>query len=422
MKRRAFTLLETMMATGIASVVVLACVMIMYTMNRTDYSMEVRAEQRFALGRIRTVMERAFSSLLMSDEPRPGPTSDVDNLAGGQLNQRINAPRTTPAARASSAAGKSDAGSDQATDGTDAREAARRQPKPPPPPRIILGPDTAKNRTILYPMPGGELVETNPQRLEVVLHRSPIPEAVIDPMDMPLPPRRQRQREREQRRSEQEESGPRIARPVTEEEPDEAALPVRAVRGAFELYPQPPRGYRPPGIPTQPAVLDGSFEPTGLWELWWIPLRPPGLDPESMTGNEYLFSGLARPYFIAGDLKYVRWTAFYESSKRQELLSTWTGDLPAYIEMQVETAAGLKANWMFEVDWAVGPEVARREEETPPGRGSNTATTTTTTTSGESPVTRRGGARPTPTPSPSRPAAPARPGTGRGPDRKGGGK
>ncbi len=426
MNRRGFTLLETMMATAIASVVVLACVMFMYAMNRTDASMEVRAQQRSSLGRIRTVMHRTFSSLLMSDESRPT-GAELDNLVGGQLNQRINAgPRTTPTATpvATTASDKgapeAKAEADQPGAAADAQRPGPplKQPKPPPVPRIILGVDSSKTGTYLFQSTrDAPVMEMNPQRLEVVLHRSPIPEAVIDPMDMPLPTRSARRRE-EQRRSEAEAqnsstapSATSTARPLTpqdeEETPDDSALPVRAVRGAFELFPQPPRGYRPPGLPAAPLNLDGSFEPTGLWELWWVPLRPPGIDPETMTGNEYLFSGLSRPYFIAGDLKYARWTVFIANGKRSDLLSTWTGDLPAYVEMAVETSAGLKSNWMFEVDWAVGPEVARRPEKDDTARRATTAGQNAdggaAVNRTDSPIIRSGGARPMP--SPTRPSA-----------------
>jgi prepilin-type N-terminal cleavage/methylation domain-containing protein len=435
--RRGFTLLETMMATAIASVVVLACMMFMYAMNRTDASMEVRAQQRSSLGRIRTVMHRTFTSLLMSDESRPT-GGELDNLVGGQLNQRISTgPRPTPTATPVAPEAAGDKGAADTKGSTDQPGApgepeapTRKQPKPPPVPRIILGVDSSKTGYFDYQAaPDAPIEPVSPQRLEVVLHRSPIPEATIDVMDMPLPTRSQRRRE-EQRRSEAEEqesgaatSATSTARALTpgsdEEELEESALPVRAVRGAFELFPQPPRGYRPPGLPAAPVSMDGSFESTGLWELWWIPLRPPGLDAETMTGNEYLFSGLARPYFIAGDLKYARWTVFIANSKRPDLLSTWSGDLPAYVELRVETSAGLKSNWMFEVDWAVGPEVARKPEDQNTARRATStdqnADGGTAANKADSPIMRSGGARPLP--------SPTRPSSGeKRTDRKGGGK
>src|SRR6185436_11703184 len=68
--RRAFTLLETMLAASIGAMVVFACLGIFYLMNRTDRAMEARANDQAQLERLRFVMERTFSSLLTSDEPR----------------------------------------------------------------------------------------------------------------------------------------------------------------------------------------------------------------------------------------------------------------------------------------------------------------------------------------------------------------
>jgi hypothetical protein len=110
-----------------------------------------------------------------------------------------------------------------------------------------------------------------------------------------------------------------------------------------------------------------------------------------------MFAGLGRPYFVAGNLKYARWTAFFRKEKRGDLVSTWSSDLPAYVELQVETSAGLQSNWMFEIDWANGPEVAKKPEPTAAdaskfrlGEAAAATGTAGQPTRGERPVTRDG--------------------------------
>jgi hypothetical protein len=402
-----------MLAAAMASMVVLACVALMYSMNRTDRMMEVRADQRSDLGRIRTVMERTFTSLLMSDEPQSlynpeaSDTEETGQFSGRFSNRR---PAAAPAAAAPAAGAPKG-------DNTGAGEAestrTRREPLPPPAPRIMLGVDANSPLTVHFkPSDDVQGIDLAPQRLEVVLHRSPVPQAKVDPLTMPLPPRSTRRTRAETRTDAPEALGGREVQPVSqptentsdegllEEDPSEGTLPVRAIRGAFELHPQPPRGYRPAGVPTAP-VLDprrGNYESTGLWELWWIPLPPPESEGMPTTRREALYAGLGKPYYIAGDLKYARWTAFFRKSKRADLVSTWSGDLPAYMELQVETSTGLQSNWMFEIDWATGPEIAKRPEPTPePADRSGAAARAAPVqpTRIDRPASRAGGARPT---------------------------
>lgn len=393
--RRGFTLLETMLAAAMASMVVLACVGLMYSMERTDRMMAVRADQRSDLGRIRTVMERTFTSLLMSDEPQSLYNAEAsDTEETGQFSGRFaSRPRTGAAAAAPATAAPAVSGAAGAgvATGENASDAARtrREPLPPPPPRIMLGLDTNSPLTLRYqPSDDVQAIDIAPQRLEVVLHRSPVPQAKVDPLTMPLPPRSTRRTRAETRTDAPEALGGRELQPdrdpaettpgeeTEEEDPSDATLPVRAIRGAFELHPQPPRGYRPPGIAVAPALdpRAGGYESTGLWELWWIPLPPAESEGIATTRREAMYAGLGRPYFVAGDLKYARWTAFFRKNKRADLVSTWSGDLPAYMELQVETAAGLQSNWMFEIDWATGPEIAKRPEPTPESSERATAT------------------------------------------------
>ncbi len=395
------------MAAALASLVVFAGMGMLFTMNRTDRMLETRAQERAQLSRLRLVMERTFSSLLMSDEPRTGTTAGNRRDISDQLD----------VGGVTAAQPVAENGRDGASGG--AADAANKDKKdkalkPPPPPRIVLSVE-AGGRALLHYVPVGEeqAVDASPQRLEVVLHHTPIPQVKVDPMDMPLPPRSRRRTAPSERReapgiggAEDGGAAEDGAEELSVEE--EAALPVRAVRGAFEMHPQPPRGWRAPGIPQQPADVLDPFVPTGLWELWWMPLPPPGSEDVEVSAREAAYAGAGRPYLVAGDLKYVRFTAFFARGHRQDLVSTWTGDLPAYVELQAETAGGLKANWMFEVDWATGPEVAKRPERADRG-GSSVETTSpdgASTTGGSKPGTPSGAqpAQPRKSGTPQRPA------------------
>jgi hypothetical protein len=169
---------------------------------------------------------------------------------------------------------------------------------------------------------------------------------------------------------------------------DAMTVPVRAVRGAFEVRPQPPRSARVEGGQGRPAAFDQQQQqPTGQWEVWWVPL--PRLDSDGMVDVPVdsanapdLLADSARPFLIASNLRFIRWTVFQERERKVELSSTWSSDLPAYVEVEAETAAGLSVNWMFEIDWAVGPEVAHKPTipGTPPAQdAANTAAGTPAT-------------------------------------------
>ena len=131
--------------------------------------------------------------------------------------------------------------------------------------------------------------------------------------------------------------------------PDADQAPVRAARGAFELRPQPLTGKR-----LRKAQASG-IAPVQAWEMWWVPLPPRHPGSEAPSDEEMAFAG--PPYRIASNIRYAKWTVFDDREKKYELKATWEQQLPAHIELAVETTGGLTANWMFEVDWGRGPEV-----------------------------------------------------------------
>ena len=363
----------------------------MFTVERTDRMLEVRARERSQLEHIQVIMERTFSSLLVSDEPLPSTKGGTAEAVPTDASGRpvVGSPKGDSAKDASAAGADTDKAKDEADKGTASERPGTR---PPPFPRVILSPDTNAASLAALSMSSRVLSRGStgsgtdmsvyenflPQRLEVVLHRSPMPQATVDPMTLPLPPRKLRRKAKEaESKSGSEERSEAAADTASDdvpEEEDELTMPARAVRGAFEMHPQPPKGWRPPGLATSPADWNTDFATSGLWELWWIPLLPPGSEDQPVTVREAMFTGLGRPQMVASDLRFVRWTVFIKRQHQETLISTWSSDLPAYIEVQAETSSGMTANWMFEVDYAAGPEMARKPDTAKP-RGTDASKT-----------------------------------------------
>lgn len=126
-----------------------------------------------------------------------------------------------------------------------------------------------------------------------------------------------------------------------------------AVRGVFELRPDGPNVKPVPGT-----------ERTG-WTLWWKPLppvttesaegdvaEPRAIDPSETPGAVPLATGLVK----------AEWKAFKQRQWAAGIAATNMVELPAYVTLAVETTAGLKADWMFELSWSNGPEVIEEEE------------------------------------------------------------
>jgi hypothetical protein len=416
-----------MLAAAIGALVVFACLGIFVLMNRTDRAMEARATDQVQLERLRMVMERTFTTLLMSDEPRntrPGALSvatPVENLqaalkdakpgdpktgggsgggAGGAGGGGAGTDRFAPTDRFGDKSGGSGAkggssrfgaksGGSAVGDRTDKPGADADDPtkdgdsknpavRIPPPPRLVLAMDQLPAGTMTHSLGAGQEVqeELAPQRLEVVLYQSPVPTDNIDPVELALNSvRHKRSSSRFNDSDKHEERGSGVDKPPTAAEQaadaETMTAPVRAVRGAFEIRPQLPRTNGQITPASYPQDLQQNT--TGLWQVWWVPLArldATGL-PESPLDPADVADGAIpqtpAPFLVASNLRYIKWTVFHERGRKPELSSTWSGDLPAYIEVEAQTAAGLAVNWMFEVDWAVGPEVPHPPAATPGG-------------------------------------------------------
>jgi hypothetical protein len=98
------------------------------------------------------------------------------------------------------------------------------------------------------------------------------------------------------------------------------------------------------------------------WEMWWVPLPPRSVGELSDQALEP--SG--DPFLVASNLRFAKWTMFDDRERKTAMTATWEQQLPAYVELEVETTSGLTANWMFEVDWGRGPEVPPQPTELGP--------------------------------------------------------
>ncbi|QOI98954.1 MAG: hypothetical protein HRU70_03665 [Phycisphaeraceae bacterium] len=131
-----------------------------------------------------------------------------------------------------------------------------------------------------------------------------------------------------------------------------------AIRGAFELVPHfttPSERRRNPDAPQM------------VWELWWTPLPPIPENPEVEPPPISMAAGY--PVKLCGDLiratirlrKDSGWQSQYDAASQTEL--------PAFANVKLEFADGTKADWLFELDFSVGVEVALNPEDADPGAG-----------------------------------------------------
>lgn len=301
-----FTLLEVMLASVIGALVLGVCVAMFSAIGRADDRMSVRFDQALGLERARVVVGRAMDSLVMSTEPIPT-GGDTRAIAG--------------------------------------REASAAQPRPLPAARFIVEPDPSETieRLVRQARISGQNVIgglTAPQRVEVTLLQSPVPND------------------------------------------DQAAEGSgrRAIRGMFEVRPDrmTPPGY---GAGSQAGVRSGQVEG---WTLWWRPLPADGQGLEEARAGEPTRDRLATP--IVSGLSDCTWTVYRKRERRKELKATWALDLPAYVELKVTTTSGITAHWMFEVGWTNSPEIIEEavtaEGEQPSAEGRTPAPATGTPAGG----------------------------------------
>lgn len=106
------------------------------------------------------------------------------------------------------------------------------------------------------------------------------------------------------------------------------------VRGALELRPSRTRSGKPCSAVWWIPLIET--------EEGWIPMR----DDRGFTLGDKVIDG------VVG----IRWTIFDDRQRKSTYSAIWYDELPAYVEVELRTTAGLYANWMFDVGWFVGPD------------------------------------------------------------------
>lgn len=265
--RRAFTMLELLLAMALASLVSLGVFGVLSMVSRADSTLESRSLRVRELATLHALLQEGFDSLVMSSDERP-------NDGVGALNEG---------------------------------EVLEDEPEDDIRPRIILAFDPSDLAQI-------PIARNTPQTLEITLRRGI---AGFDaPDDLPFNP----------------------------------SLRRDAVRGVLELRPE-----------------------QGAWALWWRPVNELG-EPFHV---DYESRREASALRLAGGLSACRWVIFYRNQRLSEFEATWSGDLPAYIELELSTTSGQYANWIFELGWSSAAEVAQLDADP---AGTNPADTPTGTT------------------------------------------
>lgn len=301
---RAFTLLEVALASLLGLVVVMASFGVFTAIDRTDAMLRARAAQAGELERLHVVMSRAFLTFVVAerapttparppqDEQRPGQTPAPS--PGGRTN-----PARTPG---SPSQPQRDAdGSAAASSGQSASVAPTTREAPAPTrPRVSLYTDPNLASSAMMRRAGVQ-GDVRPQRFEMLLADAPIrdsgaPGTSVVEDDLP--------------------AAPELLTPVG-----------RVVRGAFEL---------------RPTETNDGREIPGSWSIWWVQADGDGRATSSIR--------------VAEGLSYVHWRCFQKRERLDTYQAIGSTELPAYIEMDVETTSGLTASWMFEIGWFTGSD------------------------------------------------------------------
>ncbi len=341
--RPGFTMLELSLAALIGGLIVMACFGIFNAMDRADRTLRSRFDQSEQLANLQVIMRRTFVSLVMSSNTEPRPRTGASNQAPTSKDLAASDPASRAAA-GSSPASQGSGAQPQVGGAAQSSAVASAAPTDQPlePPRVVLIEDRRVSETPMTRLPLLDSAEREqstptvwkPQRLEVVLRRPPIPvpRPAADGRGIsPFPD----------------------GNPGRDDSGDVEAGASRLFRGIFELKPVPPGTPGPGGAPVRQITT---------WALWWRPM-PPGKSLDAGLSGRIDEYDLAPPSLVASDLTYLRWQFFDDRLKKAEFATAYFTKLPAYIEMEVQTATGMWASWMFEVDFSMSSEDAGTSDQ-----------------------------------------------------------
>jgi hypothetical protein len=210
-----------------------------------------------------------------------------------------------------------------------------------------------------------------PQRLELVLIDPPVPTQAKDVFEVARAVRKVSQERLARRELAKQTGEDTTARAVpvdetsdtSEGQGEEELVGVRAVRGAFELRPQ------------ERAPSDDEDAPQ-LFELWWVPSRllrsVEEMREQSRAARVVEAASVGDPFRIAQHIKSMRWRMFDDAVLSEAYVGVFRQDLPGYVELDIEMASGVVAQWLFEVGLQTGNEASPpRPETTARGAGNS---------------------------------------------------
>lgn len=410
---RAFTLLEVLLATMLAGMVVIAAISLFATLDRSHRRHEVRMQRALETALAQRTMQRAFSSLLMSEgaEPREDEIEkrreDDRRRAEGTeslrfddraLEARFALQPSDPEAGGTSIGGRptqllaltlrsrplGGANPDENADSALVIDERGR----------VLTREEADARTSRSRLQGG--LETLAARRE---NRLRIRETIgtgrtgTSTPDMPVGGSFITEDARgegksgggsEGKRSNTDQNINGNRRPNNQrtgdapviDQPGLNSIPglegvaeagrAPGVRGVFEILPDDPA--TPVGSSVV-GVQDAPTQEAGV-AVWWRELPPiitqagiTSSDDQSASNQQaalvrkmQLMGAANRRVKLLGGLRSAEFKVMRSERLYTKMAATWAGELPAHIEFSFETLAGTKEDWLFEVAWALGAE------------------------------------------------------------------
>lgn len=397
-RSRAFTLLEVTLAAVLGAMIVFSCLALFGAIERAQRRHELRVAQTNDFTRAYQVIERSFRLLVMAEQDNATDADterrierDLERSRGTILEDEPLENQTTRfelepdnlpelGARIGSTAGRGGS-----FGGLGLMEYENQQ----------VSPQVLRLALRAPPVAGGFASQnTNTESgvmLQVVDERERAREALERS-------RAQRAAERQTRRTEGSSrarstaSDPQIiggagdvvvAAGETEEEFDASDINrprAPGVRAEFILLPD---GSAPTSslqaataTGSQPARPDPSAQPG--WTLWYREMPPrsaafdltPDERARALAGDTSFLSTDVDPADLALDvdpaslrvvrlvsgLKTCHWRVFRRGEFSSRITAVSARELPAYVELSLETVGGRREKWMFEVGWSQGPE------------------------------------------------------------------
>lgn len=317
MARRGFTLLEVALATVIGGMVILTSVGLFGLLERSETVLERQFTESRQLGTLQLVLRRSFNSILVAEDN----STSLESAAGPDDNKALGN-------------GEVIEDDQPAWDGQGER------------PRIVLEFDHSEDlaRCMSYaPPPIGDPMGV-PQRLEMVLPRSPIPASLRLPTQGWL------------------------AGGVDIDNDLEVYGISGPVRGVFELRPDGSRELLLKQAGMTSSVGERiNFERGSGWTLWWRPVFPEEVARLTLgipDGEQDSIAAAAEAYPVIRGIKRARFLSFDNRFRKLTYAARTATDLPAYVEVEIETWAGQYVNWMFEIGWVNGADPTYAEEDT----------------------------------------------------------